>query len=60
MTRLSRVIPVFLRLHWTKTFVRSLVTRVLEEYRPEAASLSANVFDALQSVVDSLVDGCEP
>ena len=30
---------------------------MLEEYRPEAASLSADVFDALQSAVDSLVDG---
>lgn len=35
---------------------RVLVTRVLEEYRPEAASLSAEVFDALRSTVDSLVN----
>jgi len=30
---------------------------VLEEYRPEAASLSADVFDALRSAVACLVDG---
>ncbi|KAF9654215.1 hypothetical protein BDM02DRAFT_3182042 [Thelephora ganbajun] len=36
---------------------RLLVTRVLEEYRPEATSLSADVFGALRSVVNSLVDG---
>ena len=47
----------FLRLHWIKSSTRLLVTRVLEEYRPEAASLSADVFGALQSAVDHLVDG---
>ena len=36
---------------------RSLVIRVLDEYRPEAASLSANVFGALQSAVGYLVNG---
>lgn len=39
-----------------KTPHRVLVTRMLEEYRPEAASLSADVFDALQSAADSLVN----
>jgi len=55
--KLGRVNPTFLRLHWTKPLSRSLVTKVLEEYRPEAASLSTDVFDTLQSVVGGLVDG---
>ena len=55
-SRASSTLPC---LHRTKTLPRSLVTRVLEEYRPEAASLSWDVFDALQSAVDSLVDGGE-
>ena len=52
----SRCTLVFLRLYWTKISTRSLVTRVLEEYRPEAASLARDVFDALYSAVDHLVD----
>ena len=35
---------------------RALVIRVLEEYRPEAAALSEDVFYALQSVFNSLVN----
>ena len=38
------------------TLHRALVTRVLAEYQPEAARLSEDVFDALQSAVNSLVD----
>ena len=56
----GKVNPTFLRLRWTKPLPRSLVTKVLEEYRPEAASLSTDVFDALRSTVGSLVDGGRP
>jgi hypothetical protein len=52
----SRINPTFHASTRLKIPHRVLVTRVLGEYRPEAASLSAAVFDALQSTVDSLVN----
>lgn len=52
----SRTDPVFHSWTRLKTPHRVLVTQVLEEYRPEAASLSACVLNALESAVDSLVN----
>ena len=56
MTRRSRPDPLFCARARLKFSHRVLVTQVLEEYRPEAASLSLDVFNALQSAVDSLID----
>jgi hypothetical protein len=52
----SRLIPCSYARGGLKTRHRALVTRVLEEYRPEAAALSEDVFYALQSVFNSLVN----
>ena len=56
----SRAILTFHASTGVITLHRALVARVLGEYRPEAASLSIDVFNALQSAVDGLIDegGC--
>lgn len=56
MMKQSGLNPVFRAWTGLKIPHRLLVTRVLEEYRPEAASLSADVFGTLRSVVDNIIN----